>query len=93
METGSTSMGQRITSLREDRGWTQKELADRAGISSAFVSDVENDKRNPSTDVLLRIAEALGASMDFIATGRTGLEITRQPLIIPPELAKAADEE
>jgi transcriptional regulator with XRE-family HTH domain len=85
------TMGKRIALLREGRQWTQKKLAEKAGLSVAFISDVENDKRNPSTEVLLRLAETLAASLDYIATGRTENGAFRGPLVIPPELAGAAE--
>lgn len=88
------TMGQRITQLREGRGWTQKQLAEHAGLSVGFVSDVENDKRNPSTAVLLRVAEVLNASLDYIATGKSQDDPRPvQPLTIPAELAAAAETE
>lgn len=87
-------MGQRMAQLREGRGWTQKQLASKAGLSVAFISDVENDKRNPSTEVLLRFAEALGASLDYIATGKSAAQGPPPgPLTIPAELAAAAEHE
>lgn len=85
------TLGERIALLREERGWTQKQLAERAGVSVAFLSEIENDKRNPSTEVLLRISEALGASLDYLVTGRTDVAPMRRPLYIPAELAAAAE--
>lgn len=84
------TLGGRIALLREERSWTQKVLAQNAGISVAFLSEIENDKRNPSTEVLLRIADALGASLDYLVTGRTEVEASRRPLVIDPELTRAA---
>lgn len=86
-----TTLGTRIAQMRDERGWYQKKLAERAGLSAAFLSEIENDKRNPSTDVLLRISEALGASLDYLVTGQTEVEAPRRPLVIPPELAVAAE--
>ena len=87
----AATLGRRVAAQREDRHWTQRDLAERAGISVAFLSEIENDKRNLSTEVLLRIADALGASMDYLATGRTEAPVHRPALVIPPELAAAAD--
>lgn len=85
--------GKRIAALREQRGWTQKTLANAAGISITFLSEVENDKRSMSSDVLLRIADALGASLDYIVKGEIGTQQRQPPLVIPPELAEAAEEQ
>jgi transcriptional regulator with XRE-family HTH domain len=69
----------------------QKELADLAGISVGFLSEVENDHRTPGAEILLRIADVLGASLDYLLRG----EETRpepKPLTIPPSLHEAAEE-
>jgi transcriptional regulator with XRE-family HTH domain len=89
------SLGSRIAALRDTRGWTQKQLADRAGISVTFLSEVENNKRKVSAELLLRIAGSLGTTLDYLMVGRTPHELmSRQDetLTIPPELAAAADE-
>ncbi|MHB8893018.1 MAG: helix-turn-helix domain-containing protein [Candidatus Limnocylindrales bacterium] len=54
--------GLAVRALRRRRGWTQAELADRAGISQAAVSRAERgDSRMLTVRTLERIAEALGA--------------------------------
>lgn len=45
---GSGSLGQRISRLRTERGWTQQQLADRLGISRVAVSHLETDLNTPS---------------------------------------------
>ncbi|QXC61441.1 helix-turn-helix domain-containing protein [Aquihabitans sp. G128] len=45
---GPGSLGQRISVLRADRGWTQQQLADRLGISRVAVSHLETDLNTPS---------------------------------------------
>ena len=64
-----------------------------AGISKSFLSDIENDKRNISSESALKIADALGISLDYLLRGETGeRERQRQPVTIPPELSKLAEE-
>lgn len=87
------TLGRRIADCRQRRGWTQKRLADEAGISVTFLSDVENDKSTMGSDLLLRLADALGASLDYLLKGETDRVQQRQPLVIPPELAEAAEEQ
>lgn len=84
--------GQRIASIRGQRGWGQRELAKRAGISVTFLSELENDKRAVRSDTLLRLADALGASIDFILRGVVNPQPTQEPLVIPPDLQMAAEE-
>ena len=85
--------GDRIRSAREHRGWTQERLAQAAGISKGFLSDIENDKRNISSGSALKIADALGISLDYLLRGQSGeRERQRQPVSIPPELSRLAEE-
>lgn len=82
--------GDRIRAIREARGMTQDQLAEEAKISKGFLSEVENNKRNISSENLLRIANVLGASVDYLLRGETKEQAQRQPVIIPPELSQAA---
>jgi len=52
------------------RGWTQRELAERAGVDLATVGRAECENRDARTSVLLKLAEALGVSADVLL-GRT----------------------
>jgi DNA-binding XRE family transcriptional regulator len=49
---------------RNYRGLTLRALADASGITVPYLSQIETGKRNPSTDVLKKIADALGFAMD-----------------------------
>lgn len=51
---------------REYRGYTQKELADLAGISKPYLSQIETGKRTGTTEVLSAIANALELTLDDI---------------------------
>ena len=85
--------GDRIRTARERRRWTQEQLAGAAGISKGFLSDIENDKRNISSESALRLADALGISLDYLVRGESGeRERQRRPVSIPPELSKVAEE-
>jgi transcriptional regulator with XRE-family HTH domain len=87
------TLGKRIGSCRERLGWTQKRLAEEAGISVTFLSELENEKRMPGADVLLRLADALQTSLDYLAKGRVASAPPWQSLVIPSELAELAEEE
>ncbi len=60
------SFARRITSLREERGWTRAEVAKRAGVSRSYVRDLEIDKREPRAEVVGRFAEAFGVRSDYL---------------------------
>jgi len=87
------TIGDRIKEVRERRNWTQERLALETKISKGFLSEVENNKRNISTDYVLRIAGVLGASLDYLLRGETGREEReREPVTIPRTLSEAAEQ-
>lgn len=49
---------------REYRGLTQQRLAEAAGISKPFLSQLENGQREPSIDAVKRLAAALAVDVD-----------------------------
>jgi transcriptional regulator with XRE-family HTH domain len=50
----------RLRELREARGWTQQDLAGRAGVSAISVTRYESGGRVPDFDAVLALAGALG---------------------------------
>ncbi len=87
-----STLGRRVAECRERLGWKQKMLAEKAGLSVTFVSEVENDRRVPGTEALLGLANALGASLDYLVKGIADSASARRPLVLPGELAEAAEE-
>lgn len=53
-----------IKKYRQIQGLTQKQLADKVGISGAFMSLIEQGKNNPSDENLKKIAQVLGVSVE-----------------------------
>ena len=86
------SVGERIRGRRAELGWTQDQLAQKAGISKSFLSDLENGKRSVGANNLLDIARALGVSLDFLMTG-TASQDQKSEVPIPASLARFAAEE
>jgi len=60
------SLGNRLREAREAKGWTQAELAERIGVSRKTVNTVENAVFVPSTVVALKLAGALGCSVEAL---------------------------
>lgn len=58
-------LGSRMRELREKRGLSQKQLAEKIGRSSSAISSYEYDAQVPPTDVLLSIAVALNVPINF----------------------------
>ena len=86
------TLGRRVADCRDGLNWTQKTLAEKAGLSVTFVSEIENDRRVPGTEALLALANALGTSLDYLVKGAADAPPPRGPLVIPQELAEAAEE-
>lgn len=56
----------RLKQLRKDKHLTQVQVADRIGVTASMVSSYETDIRLPSYDVMLRIADIFGVSVDYL---------------------------
>lgn len=55
-------LGERIETLRKQKGMTQEELAEKAGLHRAYFWDVESG-RNISIKTAYKISKALGVSL------------------------------
>ena len=49
-----------LVDARNSQNLTQKELAERTGINQADISKIENGTRNPSLNLLKRLADGMG---------------------------------
>ena len=72
-------MGETISTLRKEKGMTQKELADILNITDKAVSKWERDVAFPDTQTIPKLAEILGVSIEELmhtksipANGRKG---------------------
>lgn len=50
-------LGRNVRKLREAKGWSQEDYADRAGIHRTYVSDIERGRRNPTITVVEKLAK------------------------------------
>ncbi|GAA0234364.1 helix-turn-helix domain-containing protein [Metaclostridioides mangenotii] len=64
------SLGERITRLRKKSNLSQRELADKTNLTEATLSRYENDLREPKGEVIVKIANALDVTTDYLL-GRT----------------------
>jgi transcriptional regulator with XRE-family HTH domain len=61
------TLGEQLKALRTAHGWTQKELAQRARVRQALISDLEQGKiADTKTRSMQRLAEALGVTLDAL---------------------------
>ena len=59
-------IGERVQRARRRRGFTQKALADKAGVSFAVISRLETGRQSVSAERLAVIARLLGLSLDDV---------------------------
>ena len=70
----STELGYQITRLRLQRGLTQAQLAELAGIRQISITRLENGQSQPSLSLLQRVAYALQARVEI---NLVPLEVTK----------------
>ena len=61
--------GIRIALLRARNGWSQAELARRIGVSASSVGMYEQGRREPSLDLVVRLAREFGVTTDYLLVG------------------------
>jgi transcriptional regulator with XRE-family HTH domain len=86
------SVGERVKGRRLELGLSQDVLAQQAGISKSFLSDLETGKRSVGAETLLDLGRAMGVSLDFLMTGE-GSGDQKPGVQIPTSLATLAAEE
>ena len=86
-------MREELRLTREERGWSQAELGQRAGLPQMHISRIENGKITPRFDTLLQLVRVLG--YDLLMVPRS-LVPAAQALIRdhrnPDEASRYADE-
>ncbi len=78
-------VGQRIIERRKKLGITQEALAEISDVTTQFVSYAESGKRAMRPENLLKIANALGVSTDYLLTGDI---IDKDMLLLSEKLSK-----
>ncbi|MBW1743491.1 MAG: helix-turn-helix transcriptional regulator [Deltaproteobacteria bacterium] len=65
-----TSVGQRVRKVREDKGLTLEDVAQRTGLDSEYLDRIETEQVSPPLGVLIKLAKALDMKLGrFISTG------------------------
>ena len=70
-------IGEQIKKIRTEKGITQEQLAEMADISRVMIGRYETTDQLPALDTLIRIADALGVSTDYLL-GRTPVQNPEQ---------------
>lgn len=59
-------LGARIREWRQQRGWTQEDLGERASLSYKFIGEIERGVGNPTLDSIDQIARAFGIDVALL---------------------------
>lgn len=93
------ALGKRIREARIKKGYTQQDLANKAGIGLMYIGEIERGVKMPSLNIFIKIVEALDISADYVlrdelTSGETYIfdELTRKLLPLSPKQRKAAAE-
>ncbi len=75
------TIGKRIRERRLGLKLTQNDLARALHLTPQHISAIEKDKRAPSLTSLARLAEELGVTVDYLATGKESVVVDTIPAI------------
>lgn len=75
------TLGERIKSARRECGMTQKDLADKTGMTYQQISQYERNERRPKLETLQRIAVALGCYVADLMPNGDWANVPREDLI------------
>lgn len=70
------SIGALVKKCREDLKMTQENLSEKCGISTSHISNIENGTAKVSMTALIRIANALKTTMDFLLSDNQLIKLT-----------------
>lgn len=65
-ELAHATLAARILRWRDERGWNQQHLADRAGVARSTLSKIENGLLSPSFEVLLKLAHGFDTELSVL---------------------------
>ena len=63
-------MKERIKRARQERGWSQTELARRMPVTQPSVADWESGRKTPSMKNMVRLAKLFDVGFEWLSTGR-----------------------
>jgi len=57
------AFGGRVKELRAARQWSQEDFAHRADLDRTYASGIERGRRNPTLDIIHKLADTLGVDV------------------------------
>jgi transcriptional regulator with XRE-family HTH domain len=73
-------LGRRLRTLRERQARTLSDVAERAGISPQYLSEIERGRKEPSSEMIAAVAGALGTTLVDLS-GQITDELRRQRVL------------
>jgi transcriptional regulator with XRE-family HTH domain len=64
-----SAFGRNVARLRDQKGFSQDKLAEKSDLDRTYLSGIERGVRNPGIKVVIRLARALGVSVDQLCKG------------------------
>ncbi len=87
-----SNWGKVVKRLREERGLTQEQLAERSGITRGYLSRIEIGQiKTSNQDTFKQIAKGLGMTLDGLSEAISGEKLIPQPRTIQSILKEAKD--
>jgi transcriptional regulator with XRE-family HTH domain len=83
-----TQLSQRLRALRHEKGMPLREMAEIAGVSVSFLSQVERGTASPSIGTLIKMARALDETVSSLFEPRNAARLIRadaRPTLVHPE--------
>ena len=63
------AFGRNVARIRDERGFSQDKLAEKADLDRTYLSGIERGVRNPGIKIVIRLADALGVTVDQLCKG------------------------
>lgn len=82
-------LGARIAALRREAGLSQTELARHLGISASAIGMYEQGRREPAAQMLVRLADQFGVTVDYLLTGRMPQQMDAVERMLQDRIAAA----
>lgn len=79
--SADNAFGARLRSARDQRGWSQAELGQRAEMEPSAIAHFEAGRRKPSFDNVRRLARVLEVSTDYLMDVRTPVAFRNEQLL------------
>lgn len=62
-------LGQKVKKYREQKGWSQEDMAEASGLHRTYISGIERGVRNPTITIVGQLAKALNVRLSDLLNG------------------------